>query len=244
MFVHHMDKLERLAFLSSVDAEEDFLEGRVVTSSPIGTGVTPPGGRRLSAAGKAAALKAKNLIPPLNSPTDRRISLPRASKVSASTPPSTPEMPTAGKRGQALGETPTPATPAAPPRQDMDRSILEEITKRLDGLKADIAGSTTSMGEKIDGLSTKLTAQLDKAERDLSNLGGQVAASRQDMDNLKDRLDVQENSLANIVEEAVAKKFATIAGNGEKGRRPRLLGQTRTVALQDLEAEGPPPSND
>ena len=66
-----MDPGARDAFLASIEAEEVFLESASVTNNS----------RRLSAAGSAATLKAKNLIPPLNSPSDRRISLPRATKI-------------------------------------------------------------------------------------------------------------------------------------------------------------------
>ena len=238
----HMDKLERLAFLSSIDVEEDFLEGQKVTSSPIDTRGAP---RRLSAAGRAAALKSKNLIPPLNSPTDRRISLPRASKLAASPSTLRTDMPAPSKKPSADPPV-APALAPAAATTGLDKTILDEITKRLDGLRADIAGSTTSMGNKIDGLSSKLGARLDRAEKDLSNLGSQMAETRQDVDKIRELVDERDGALAGLVEQAVTKKFASLTGT-DKGKRPRTLGLPRpvgavagAVALQELEMHDPP----
>ena len=79
-----MENDDNLVFFDSVEAEENFLQGK--SSTPTST-------RRLSASSRASTLKTKNLIPPLHTPTDRRISLPRATKT-----PQGNAMPASDKR--------------------------------------------------------------------------------------------------------------------------------------------------
>ena len=203
-----MDSRERQAFLASIEAEEDFLSG------------TPPvSGRRLSAAGNAQALKSRNLIPPLNPTSDRRISLPHASKLVSATSPASPTVVN------------------MPPTQDpnsKDKALLGQIELMIkassDRVRQDIADFETSSSKRLDELSGKLTARLSKAETDLSKLGTQIAAARGDVDILKQKLDQTENALPDMIEAAVARKMID-SGPTPSGRRPRP--QAAPLALVD-----------
>lgn len=55
------------------------------------------------------------------------------------------------------------------------RAMLDEIQQMIEGVRKDIAKSETSTGQKIDDLSIKLSARLEKAEGELTTLGIQVA---------------------------------------------------------------------
>ena len=120
----------------NLDQGVNFPEGPNLTSTPSNAS------RRLSAAGRAAKLKERNLIPPLNSPTDRRVSLPRATK--AATPPAYP--------GRKTSES--SAMPAAKPTADASASVLDDIKSMIKGVRTDIASSEDRMAKKFDELST------------------------------------------------------------------------------------------
>ena len=189
-----MDASQREAFLASIEDEASFLSGQPTTTAP-----TP---RRLSAASKAALLKAKNLIPPLNLPSDRRASLPRATKIVAAVPLPANKMPDDASR---------------------DKTLLEQIDLMIksssERVRKDIALLESNTAKKIDDLSTKLTSRLNKAEKDLSQLGIQVADTRQEIDTIRTRTERQEALLPSLVEEAVAKKLSSVPA----GRRPRQI---------------------
>ena len=190
---------EKEAFLASIEAE--------LSDIPAHTPVTAPQPRRLSAAGNAALLKTKNLIPPLNSPTDRRISLPRASK-SANSPAPTKKMPASDDTSR-------------------DKILLEQIDRMIkassETVRSDIASLEASTSTKIDDLSSKLSSRLSKAEKDLSQLGTQIAASREEVERLKTQIDRHEASVPSLVEAAVTARLATAPNTSTIGRRPRQI---------------------
>ena len=171
--------------LDSAAEEDKFLQGR--SSTPHST-------RRLSAAGKAGVLKGRNLIPPLNSPTDRRISLTRATKVPRNTEP---EMPTNEKRKPAPNgdsredkpsDNPT-STPTPSPTEKFIQEQLAALTSMISSVKADIGRAETRTVEKIDSkvddLAGKLEARMSKAETDLSRLGSEVASTGKNLEDLR-----------------------------------------------------------
>ena len=196
--VSWMDASARRDFLASIEAEESFLDSQFPPTTP-----TPTPSRRYSASSRAAVLKAQNLIPPLNPPSDRRTSLPRASKIVAAVPPKK-KMPT------------DDAT--------RDKSLLEQIDLMIrtssETVRKDIAGLESSTAKKIDDLSSKLSTRLAKAEKDLSQLGNQIASSRDELEALKTRAERQEASIPRMIEEAVAKKLSS---KDLPGRRPRQI---------------------
>ena len=201
--------------LADLEPEEVFLDNL----SHIDTS-TPGNKRRLSATGSASRLKDRNLIPPLNTPTSRRVSLPRATKtVLVVNPGPLRKMPT------DKPQQPQPPKAQAP---DPSAAILERMEVMFRGLREDIAKSESNTGRKIDDLSTKLNTRLTKAEKDLSTLGLEVSSSRKELDSLKAKLSEHQNSLPGMIEEAVSNRIKSRAAETETGRRPRLLGASRT----------------
>ena len=194
-----MDVSQKEAFLASIEDEASFL------SSQPAAAPTP---RRLSAANKAALLKAKNLIPPLNPPTDRRTSLPRASKI--------------------VSAVPAPTSKKMPDDAARDKTLLEQIDLMIrassDKVRNDIASLESSTSKKIDDLSNKLTSRLNKAEKDLSQLGIQIAETRQEVEELKTKNERREAHLHALVDEVVAKRLTSVPPPaGAIGRRPRQI---------------------
>ena len=228
-----MDKTAREAFLADIEAEEEFLRVGGKTSSPVASSSAPilnsslpqqsatptSTTRRQSAAGRAAQLKSKNLIPPLNPPTDRRLSLPRASKLVHVQSPLSPTI-------VAAPAPPTMADKQKPP-QDF-ASSMDKITAMFDKIREDIAKSETSTANKIDAkvddLSSRITARLTKAEGDLSRLGGQIALGRSDIDDMKNKMEGQEQRMVELVDKAVDRR---LGGLPMEGRRPRQTPTTR-----------------
>ena len=194
-----MDASQREAFLASIENEASFLSSQPATT---------PTPRRLSAASKAALLKAKNIIPPLNPPTDRRTSLPRATKI--------------------VTALPAPASKKMPDDSTRDKTLLEQIDLMIksssDRVRSDIAALESNTSKKIDDLSSKLTSHLNKAEKDLSQLGIQIAETRQEVEELKTRNERREAQLHSFVDEAVAKKLTSGPfSTGTSGIRPRQI---------------------
>lgn len=131
--------------LADLEPEEVFLDA--LTNADFST---PGNKRRLSAAGSASRLKEKNLMPPLNTPTTRRISFPRATKcVLASTPTSQKKMPTE-----------KPQAAAAKTALDSSAAMLDRMEAMFRGLREDIGKSEANTGKKIDDLSNKINSRL------------------------------------------------------------------------------------
>ena len=222
-----MDADENLVFFDSIEAESNFLEGRTST---------PSSSRRLSAANRAANLKNRNLIPPLHTPTDRRISLPRASK----TPPIT--MPTADKK-----KAPAPKQaeqPAEPERQQdpssTDKFIREQLaalTAMIGGVRGDIerAESRTvdKIDSKVDDLASKLGTRMSKAETDLARLSSEVASTRNQLETLRLATEEREKALPSLIEAALKERTDVVprADEGQRlGRRPRPINDAAPVS--------------
>ena len=187
--------------MASIEAE--------LADDPVHIPTTTPQPCRLSAAGNAALLKTKNLIPPLNSPTDGCISLPRATKTANSSPtPSTRKMP-------------------ASDDSSLDKTLLEQIDRMIKAssktVRSDIASLEASTSTKIDDISSKLSSRLSKAEKDLSQLGTQIAASREEVEGLRTQVSRHEASIPALVEAAVTAKLATAPNTNQVGRRPRQI---------------------
>ena len=211
----------KFVVLDRAAAEDRFLQGR--SSTPQST-------RRLSAAGKAAVLKGRNLIPPLNSPTDRRISLPRATKAPRNTEP---EMPTNDKRkpapkGDSGEDKPSDNTVPSPTPTPTEKFIQEQLaalTSMISSVKADIGRAETRTVEKIDSkvddLAGKLEARMSKAKTDLSRLGSEVASTRKNLEDLRLTTAEREKSIPKLIEEAVTARLA--ARDPGTSRRPRPL---------------------
>ena len=202
-------------------------------SSPIGSSSSPSSRstRRLSAAGQASFLKAGNLIPPLNSPTDRRISLPRTAKSStAANLPTNPEpsvMP--------ADRVPQPPNPG----------LLEQIEALIKGVRDDIAKSeskvTTKLDSKIDDLTTKLSNRMEKAEGELTTLGIQVAQTRSDMEDVRAEITDRDRRLPRLVEELLEKRLANRTASQPRSRGPRP--RPSSVATGSNAVELPTPSD-
>ena len=180
------------------------------SSSPSGTSA-----RRLSAAGRASKLKEKNLIPPLNSPTDRRISLPRASKTPSNSPASSKKT----VKPPLTNDMPTGKAPPEP-------SVLEDIRSLISGVRTDIASSEERMSKRFDDLSVKLSARIDKTEAELSSLGTQVARTRAEIEATRKRVDDRDKTLPQMIEQIVNQKLETggrPTPRGGRGQAPRPL---------------------
>ena len=208
-----MENEANLVFLDSVEAEDNFLKGR--TSTP--TQAT----RRLSAAGRAANLKAKNLIPPLHSPTDRRISLPRASKTPVAMPTDKKKQQPA-RQGDPVEEQPRAEPSAA---EKFIQEQLAALTAMIGGVKDDIGRAETRTMEKIDSkvdsLAQQLGTRMSKAETDLARLTSEVASSRNQILAMQQAATAQEKALPALVESLVKTR---LDGNPDRpGRRPRQL---------------------
>ena len=202
--------------LADIEPEESFLNSldKAETSSPSSTS-----SRRVSASGTATRLKDRNLIPPLNTPTGRRTSLPRASKTvlvqSAS-----------AQRAMPVDKTQPNAAKASP---EPGAAFLDRMENMFKNLREDIAKSESNTGQKIDDLTAKLTSRLSKAEADLSKVGMEVATTRTELLAVREKMDEQERSLPEMVEIAVARKLDSRPADAEPstGRRPRQLGSAR-----------------
>ena len=221
-----MENNENLVFLDSAEAEDRFLQHR--TSTPNSTNT-----RRLSAAGRAAALKNKNLIPPLHSPTDRRISLPRATKVKATE--LSDNMPQPDKRKSksdtAADPPPTPATPepaAQPTNDNFIREQLAALTAMITSVKSDIGQAEVRTSQKIDSkvddLAVKLQTRMSKAETDLARLGSEVATTRQQLHSMKLAAEERERALPGMVQEMLNARTT--------GRRHRPLQGAEAATRQ------------
>ena len=97
-------------------------------------------------------------------------------------------------------------------------------------VRKDIADSENSTGRKIDELSSKLTTRLSKAEKTLTQLSTQIATSREEVETLRERMNMTEKLLPDIVDAAVAKRLARTA----PGRRPRSGAPEEVQASADL----------
>ena len=225
-----MEEEDNIVFFDSVEAEEHFLQGR--TSTPTST-------RRLSAAGKATNLKKKNLIPPLHTPSDRRVSLPRASKA---TPP--PTMPTTDKRKAQpprCGEV-----DEQPARQELTASEkfiaeqLASLTAMIGGVKEEIgqAESRTAakIDSKVDDLASKLDVRMSKAESDLSRLATELASTREQLAAVKIASEEREKTLPELVESLLKARPDTAGAISVRaGRRHRPLNQLVDSGATQLE---------
>ena len=207
----------------NLDQGVNFPEGPNLTSTPSNAS------RRLSAAGRAAKLKERNLIPPLNSPTDRRVSLPRATK--AATPPAYP--------GRKTSES--SAMPAAKPTADASASVLDDIKSMIKGVRTDIASSEDRMAKKFDELSTKLTERIDKTEAEISSLATQVSRTKVEIEATKKKVEDQSDRLPAMIDRIVARKLDALPRNqtGSRGPTPRPL-RLPSSAL-DAPRAGPDP---
>ena len=193
---------------AGVDLEDDFLTGSrpLFSRSPLSTPTAP---RRLSAAGRAAQLKTGNLIPPLHTPSDRRISLPRACAQKPVVSPS----PSAGSVSQDM-----------PADKNGDRSALEELKGLIKGLATDMARTEASMVQKIDDLSGQVSERLGKAETGIANLSKQVTDVKSELDSLKESNAEQDRRLPMLVERLVTKKLADSQSQPRgRGQAPRPL---------------------
>ena len=226
-----MEFNEEVVFLDSDKAERAFLQGR--TSTPTSSG------RRLSAAGNAAILKSKNLIPPLHSPSDRRISLPRASKSSPRLPEAPVTMPTTEKRRAAAPKQGEQVTVDEQPDKGgpteslsaTDKFLKEQLaslTAMIASVRTDIGRAESRTAEKIDSkvddLADKLQTRMAKAEIDLARLGSEMNNTRKQLDLMKLEAEEKEKSLPKLVEEAVKARFSATTLD-RQGRRPRPVAE-------------------
>ena len=212
-----MENFENLVFLDSIQAEENFLKGKTST---------PTASRRLSAAGRASLLKDRNLIPPLHSPSDRRISLPRASK-------NPPTMPTVADRRKSTArhgeQQEEPGRDEPTPSEKFIAEQLAALTAMIGGVKEDIgkaeSRTASKIDSKVDDLACKLGARMSKAEADLSRLGAELATARQQLEAVRIAADERDKALPDMVSAIVAKKIASqdTRPDVRPGRRPRLL---------------------
>ena len=231
-----MENREDFVVLDSVQAKLNFLQGR--TSTPNS------GTRRLSAASKAAVLKNKNLIPPLHSPSDRRISLPRATKLAPKHLDQESNMPATDKRktkqaDPTPGDDQGPAVTGAGPSAT-DKFIQEQLaalTAMISSVKTDIEKAETrtveKMDSKVDDLAGKLQTRMTRAETDLATLGAEVANTRQQLETM--RLAAVEQQLETMRLAAV-ENARTLPGLVEEAVSARLAGaQQATKQLGALE---------
>ena len=216
-----MENLENLVFLDSIEAEESFLKGKTST---------PTASRRLSAAGRASLLKDKNLIPPLHTPSDRRISLPRASK--------NPAMPTVADKRKLTArhgeQQEEPGREEPTPSEKFIAEQLAALTAMIGGVKEDIgraeSRTASKIDSKLDDLACKLGARMSKAEADLSRLGTELATARQQLEAVRIAADEREKALPDMISSIVAMKIPQNTQDTRldvrPGRRPRLLDTT------------------
>ena len=202
--------------LADLEPEEVFLDALAALPSPANR-------RRLSAAGSASKLKEKNLIPPLNTPTSRRVSLPRASKCVLISAP-------AATNSKMPSEKPQTAA-----QKDPSAAILDRMETMFRGLREDIGKSEANTGKKIDELSDRLSARLTRAEKDLSKLGTDMATTRQELDSLREKIDVQERSIPSLIEAAISSRPRQADPESRTGRRPRGLGNHRMTNVEKEE---------
>ena len=224
-----MEDLDNLVFFDSVEAEVDFLKDR--TSTP-----TPAASRRLSAARRAAILKEKNLIPPLHSPSDRRVSLPRATKNNSATMPTVADRRKSTARLGEQQEDPSKEEPT--PSEKFIAEQLAALTNMISGVKEDIGKAenrtANKIDSKVDDLANKLGTRMSKAEADLTRMGSELAAARQQLEAVKLAAEEREKTLPALIESIVAKKSGPLPlSDARPGRRHRPL---------QLEAAATPPT--
>ena len=232
-----MDYGENFVLIDSSAAEQRFLQGR---SS------TPSANRRLSASSRASALKSRNLIPPLHSPSDRRLSLPRAAKTDANMPTVADKR--KAKQGEAdAAQQPGDTAEGPSPTEKFIQEQLAALMAMITSVKADIGRAETRTVEKIDtkvdDLAGKLQSRMSKAESGLAQLGTEVAATRQQMESLKLAADERERRLPQIVEELVKAKLATVV-DAKPGRRHQPLQGPDNTALSANAARAPTDRDD
>lgn len=212
-----MENREDFVVFDSVQAEDNFLQGK--TSTPTASS------RRLSAAGKAALLKSKILIAHLHSPSDRRISLPRASKASKATSKSLEQPAAAG-------------TPGPTPTDKFIREQLAALTAMISSVKTDIDKAETRTVEKIDSkvddLAGKMETRVARAETELTTLGADMASTRQQLESIRLAAAESAKAIPGIVNDAITARLASKQddrpptggdrpGGERPGRRPRPL---------------------
>ena len=200
----------------SVDHDSSFQGAPSFTSSPSSTPA-----RRLSAAGRAAKLKDKNLIPPLHTPSDRRISLPRATKstpTGQSKKPSEPASDSSDMPGAA--KTPSP-----------DASILDDIKNMIRGVRSDIASSEDRIAKRFDELSVNLSTRMDKTEADIADLSVQVSRTKVEIENARKRVEDQELKLPQMIEQIVSQKLESRPRSSlpRRGQTPRPVRPSASV---------------
>ena len=234
MSIYQMDESARAEFLASIDKEEDFRARNPFTSTPT-TQTPTAGGRRLSAAGRAAILKEKNLIPPLNTPSSRRISLPRATKSNMDgAAKNQPDVQTDKDKDRKKSTSEKPAPTAG------ERSIMEEIAKMNKAIRTDIARSETSTGKKIDELSGHLTARMSKAEEEIGSISTRVSEALTEIERLKVTTTATESKLPELVDKILREQnMESRPGTSTQGRRPRprLAGLERASATGGSDQE-------
>ena len=230
-----MEDSGNFVVFDTIEAEERYLQGKSSTPSAST--------RRLSAAGRAALLKKNNLIPPLHSPTDRRISLPRASKPPREEPVASMPLPDKRKAKQTdppqPGDQPEPAStvPSPSPTEKFIQEQLAALTAMISSVKADIGRAESRTVEKIDSkvddLAGKLDVRLSKAETDLARLGGEVATTRQQLDTMRLAAVEREKALPGMVEEILRARVPPTPSNDRQGagrrHRPLTSDQARTI---------------
>ena len=193
--------------------------------------------RRLSAANQASILKASNLIPPLHTPKDRRISLPRNVKA-----PVTPDPPKAGQGSQESNTMPADKAP----QQGDSSHLLDKIETMILGVRDDISKSETrvtgKLDNKIDDLTRKLNDRLGKAEGQLTTLGIQVGQTKSDIEDLRESMADRERDLPLVVDRLLDKKLADLPHLRRAGQTPRPLQTLTGANAVELPRDGRPTS--
>ena len=106
--------------------------------------------------------------------------------------------------------------------------VLQRMAAMFKEVRGDIAKSEEStvrqIDKKIEGLSTKLTTRLDRAENDLSKLGSQVADTRSEMEIMRGRTESSVAAMQKRID-AIQKQLAPVPPtSGRTSPGPRLTG--------------------
>ena len=202
---------------NSIEAEHSYLQGR--TSTPTGAS------RRQFKAGSAANLKNRNLIPPLHTPKDRRISLPRASKTPSVAMPDKRKTAPNRETQYAVEDTVTEPTPS----EKVIKEQLATLTTSIGGVEEDIGQAKTRTVEKIDSkvddLATRLGTRMSKAETDLTRPGTEIASTREQLQTMRLAAEERERALPGMIDTILKTQNVLNA----PGRRHRPVALDATV---------------
>ena len=153
-----------------------------------------------------------------NSITSNPVSSPPSSSTTFASPSQGPVTRSSRKR-KLTSEGPTSRKPKMAEGRASDDPIIQKMTAMFGEVRKDIARSEEStvkqIDKKLETMSTKLTVRLDRAETDLTRLSSQLAASRNEFGQFRDKVSEETRTLSEKIE-AVEKRLDV--------NRPRRAG--------------------